>query len=121
MERRIEQAVAEGYAVCVIDAAVMLSAGWEKNMHEIWVAIAPKKDVCQTSYLCNNYCIILSQVVARIMDRDGLSEGAALSRMASQPTNDEYVQQANVVFSTQWEKDYTQKQVTMETLSSRLF
>ncbi len=45
VERRIEQAVAEGYAVCVIDAAVMLSAGWEKNMHEIWVAIAPKKDV----------------------------------------------------------------------------
>ena len=55
------------------------------------------------------------------MDRDGLSEGAALSRMASQPTNDEYVQQANVVFSTQWEQDYTQKQVAMETLSSRLF
>ncbi len=47
------------------------------------------------------------------MERDGLSEGASLSRMASQPSNAEYVEQANVVFSTQWEQDYTQKQVTM--------
>lgn len=47
------------------------------------------------------------------MERDGLTEEAALSRMAAQPTNEEYVRQANVIFSTQWEQEYTQKQVSM--------
>ena len=45
VEKRIQQAESEGYTVCVIDAAVMLSAGWQRNMHEIWVTIAPEKDV----------------------------------------------------------------------------
>ena len=45
MEKRIKQAVTDGYTVCVVDAAVMLSAGWQRNMHEIWVTIAPEKDV----------------------------------------------------------------------------
>lgn len=45
MEEKIQEAVANGYSVCIVDAAVMLSAGWEKNMHEIWVTIAPKKEV----------------------------------------------------------------------------
>ena len=45
------------------------------------------------------------------MDRDGLTEEEARRRMAAQPTNSEYIQQANVIFSTQWEPEYTQKQV----------
>ena len=45
------------------------------------------------------------------MERDGLTEAAARSRMAAQPSNAEYVEQANVVFSTQWKQEYTQKQV----------
>ena len=47
----------------------------------------------------------------RVMDRDGLTEEEARRRMAAQPTNSEYIQQANVIFSTQWEPEYTQKQV----------
>ena len=45
------------------------------------------------------------------MERDGLAEEEARSRMAAQPTNTEYIEQANVIFSTQWEPEYTQKQV----------
>ena len=45
------------------------------------------------------------------MARDGLTEEAALKRMAVQPSNSEYVQHANVVFSTQWEPEFTQIQV----------
>ena len=45
------------------------------------------------------------------MERDGLTEEEARRRTAVQPTNLEYIQQANVIFSTQWEPDYTQKQV----------
>ena len=70
------------------------------------------------AYTRNEYSITaiimpshLFQVVSRIVERDGLTEAAARSRMAAQPSNGEYVEQANVVFSTQWEQDYTQKQV----------
>ena len=45
------------------------------------------------------------------MERDRLSEEAARKRMEAQMTNAEYVHRANVVFSTQWEPEYTQKQV----------
>ena len=45
-----------------------------------------------------------------MMERDGLTEDEAQRRMAAQMTNLEYIQQANVVFSTQWESEYTQKQ-----------
>ena len=45
------------------------------------------------------------------MERDGLTEEEARRRMAAQPTNTEFIEQANVIFSTQWEKAYTQKQV----------
>ena len=45
------------------------------------------------------------------MERDGLTEEAACKRMEAQMTNTEYVNHANVVYSTQWEPEYTQKQV----------
>lgn len=45
------------------------------------------------------------------MERDKLTEEAAHKRMEAQMTNAEYVRRANVVFSTQWEPEYTQKQV----------
>ena len=44
-EEKIAAAHAEGYRVCVVDAAVMLNAGWQRNMHEIWVTIAPDTEV----------------------------------------------------------------------------
>ena len=47
------------------------------------------------------------------MERDGLTEEAACKRMKAQMTNTEYINHANVVFSTQWEPEYTQKQVVL--------
>lgn len=45
VQQRIAKAHSEGYGVCVVDAAVMLMAGWNRHLHEIWVTIAPEKDV----------------------------------------------------------------------------
>ena len=57
-EEKIRQAHAEGYRVCIIDAAVLLKAGWDRHVHEVWVAIAPEKEVrdatCGCS-LCTEY------------------------------------------------------------------
>ncbi len=42
---RIKHAHTVGSKVCIIDAAVMVKAGWHSRVHEIWVAIAPQNDV----------------------------------------------------------------------------
>lgn len=34
-----------GKAVCVLDAAVLLEAGWQDMVHEVWTAIIPEEEV----------------------------------------------------------------------------
>nr|KAG8538839.1 hypothetical protein GDO81_021984 [Engystomops pustulosus] len=45
------------------------------------------------------------------MKRDGVSEEAAKNRLASQMSNSERVEASNVVLSTLWEPEVTQKQI----------
>jgi len=45
------------------------------------------------------------------MNRNGLSEEAAKLRIQIQPDNTEQVKEANVVISTLWSHEVTQKQV----------
>ena len=44
-EGKIDEAHSDGKTVCVVDAAVMLKAGWQRYMHEVWVTIAPDTEV----------------------------------------------------------------------------
>ena len=44
-EAGIAEAHASGHEVCVVDAAVLLQAGWQDHLHEVWVTIAPIKEV----------------------------------------------------------------------------
>lgn len=34
-----------GKQVCVVDAAVLLEAGWTDMVHEVWVAMIPEEEV----------------------------------------------------------------------------
>ena len=34
-----------GYKVCVVDAAVLLQAEWDRRLHEVWVSIISPKEV----------------------------------------------------------------------------
>lgn len=54
---------------------------------------------------------ICVQAVRRIMERDGLSEAAANSRLQSQMSGQRMVEQSHVVLSTLWEPQVTQQQV----------
>ncbi|XP_063816092.1 bifunctional coenzyme A synthase [Pseudophryne corroboree] len=87
-------AASKGISVCVMDAAVLLEAGWTEMVHEVWTAIIPEKEA-----------------VLRIMNRDGVSEESAKNRLASQMSNSERVELSNVVLCTLWEPEITQKQV----------
>uniref|UniRef100_A0A8B9C4X8 Bifunctional coenzyme A synthase n=1 Tax=Anser brachyrhynchus TaxID=132585 RepID=A0A8B9C4X8_9AVES len=94
VRKEIREADAQGKAVCVLDAAVLLEAGWQEMVHEVWTAVIPEEEA-----------------VKRIMDRDGLSEEAARSRLRSQMSNSQRVEQSQVVLCTLWEPDVTRKQV----------
>ncbi|XP_054252759.1 bifunctional coenzyme A synthase [Indicator indicator] len=94
VKEQIREAAAQGSSVCVLDAAVLLEAGWQEMVHEVWTAIIPEE-----------------VAVKRIMARDGLSEEAARSRLWSQMSNIQRVEQSQVVLSTLWEQDVTRRQV----------
>lgn len=79
--------------VLVLEAAVLLKAGWDKEVHEVWSMIIPPEEA-----------------VRRIVERNGLSEEEARRRIASQPSNSEMVSRSHVVFSSQWDSDFTLKQ-----------
>ncbi|XP_062363802.1 bifunctional coenzyme A synthase [Cinclus cinclus] len=94
VKERVREADAQGKAVCVLDAAVLLEAGWQAMVHEVWTAIIPEEEA-----------------VRRIVARDGLTEEAARHRLHSQMTNRQRVEQSQVVLCTLWEPDITRQQV----------
>uniref|UniRef100_A0AAY4B3S3 Bifunctional coenzyme A synthase n=1 Tax=Denticeps clupeoides TaxID=299321 RepID=A0AAY4B3S3_9TELE len=94
VNKRIQQAREEGKRVCVVDAAVLLEAGWETLVHEVWVALIPEEEA-----------------VRRIVERDGVSADDAQKRLQSQWPGHKQVQHANVVLCTLWEPNVTQRQV----------
>ncbi|XP_061087388.1 bifunctional coenzyme A synthase [Conger conger] len=94
VKQKIQQAREEGKQVCVVDAAVLLEAGWTDMVHEVWVTVIPEEEA-----------------VSRITARDGLSEEDARRRLQSQWSNAQRVEHANVVLCTLWDPDITQRQV----------
>ncbi|MBX3706741.1 MAG: dephospho-CoA kinase [Pseudomonadales bacterium] len=66
--------------VVVLEAAVMLEAGWNRSTDEVWVVIV-EPDIA----------------VARAVARDGLDPAAVRSRIASQLSNAERIARADVV------------------------
>uniref|UniRef100_A0A3Q1KDI0 Bifunctional coenzyme A synthase n=1 Tax=Anabas testudineus TaxID=64144 RepID=A0A3Q1KDI0_ANATE len=93
-KNRISKAREEGKQVCVVDAAVLLEAGWTDMVHEVWVTIIPEEEA-----------------VLRITERDSVTTEDALRRLQSQWSNAKQVEHANVVLSTLWEPEVTRKQV----------
>ncbi|XP_077406515.1 bifunctional coenzyme A synthase [Vanacampus margaritifer] len=90
----ISQAREQGKDVCVVDAAVLLEAGWTDLVHEVWVTVIPE-----------------DEAVSRITERDGVAAEDAQRRLQSQGSNAQRLEHANVVLSTLWEPDVTRKQV----------
>lgn len=106
--------------MCVLDAAVLLEAGWQDMVHEVWTAIIPEEEVgaaprpgqLLASALSPERPLWSCQAVKRVVARDGLNEEAARRRLRSQMTNGQRVEQAQVVLCTLWEPDVTRRQVS---------
>lgn len=94
VQAEIARYAEEGFKVCILDAAVLLEAGWDNATNEVWVTFVPE-----------------NEAVSRILSRDGISKEQALNRIKSQISNEERVKEANVAICTLWEPEYTQEQV----------
>ena len=81
-EAELARLDAEGTAVAVLEAAVMIEAGWQDLVDEVWV-VAVSRDTAR----------------ARLMARNNFSAEEADKRISSQITNDERLQHADVVIS----------------------
>ncbi|XP_071515890.1 bifunctional coenzyme A synthase [Panulirus ornatus] len=84
----------EGFKIVILDAAVLLEAGWEKYCHQVWVCVIKREEA-----------------IRRIIERDGKSQVEAEQRVDSQMSNKDRIAKANVVFCTEWSGEYTQQQV----------
>ncbi|XP_061419523.1 bifunctional coenzyme A synthase isoform X1 [Lethenteron reissneri] len=84
----------KGVRVCVLDAAVLLEAGWINMVHEVWVVLIPE-----------------DEAVRRIVERDGVTDDSAKKRLSNQLSNQRRAEEANVVLCTYWQPQVTQKQV----------
>jgi dephospho-CoA kinase len=84
IRQKIEDGIEEqrqlGTGVVVLDAAVLIEAGWTDAADEVWVVTAPEGDV-----------------VSRLQARNNLTEEQVRARMASQMSSEERVKHADVV------------------------
>ncbi|XP_039269906.2 bifunctional coenzyme A synthase-like [Styela clava] len=84
--------VSKPVQVFVLDAAILLEAGWDGFVHEVWAVNVPVEEAIQ-----------------RIIERNNISEEDARKRINSQSTNEWRTERANVVLSTLWDPAVTQK------------
>jgi len=95
-EERADQLWKSGVNTVVLDAAVLLEAGWQEKCHEIWACLVPREEA-----------------IRRIVERDGKTAEEAGNRLNNQMDNQERCKVAQTIFCTLWDVDITQKQVSL--------
>ena len=82
VKAQIEEYRQQGVGVVVLEAPLLIEAGWTPLVDEVWVTIAPE-----------------SIVLRRLEGRTGLSEPESLARIRSQLSSAERVKHADVVIN----------------------
>uniref|UniRef100_A0AAG5DFW1 Bifunctional coenzyme A synthase n=1 Tax=Anopheles atroparvus TaxID=41427 RepID=A0AAG5DFW1_ANOAO len=84
----------DGKEVVLMEAAVLLHAGWQDHCHEVWCCIIPREEA-----------------IRRLRERNQFDEKEATRRVEAQPTsNEDMVRHADIVFCTMWSYEYSQRQ-----------
>ena len=93
-EQEISKKKEEKMAFVMVEAAVLIEAGWTSLCDEIW-------------------CIVVDPKIAieRLMKRNNLSEDQAKARLAAQITNDERAEKSNLVIENNGSKVDFEKKV----------
>jgi len=91
---QIEEYRRKGVGVVVLEAPLLLEAGWASLVDEVWVTVAAG-----------------ATVLRRLQERTGLSEPESLARIRSQLPVEERVNRADVVINTDGELDELEAKV----------
>ncbi len=83
VKAQLEEYRQQGTRVVVLEAPLLLEAGWTPLVDEIWVTTAPK-----------------ATVLKRLKERSGMSQTESLTRIRSQLSPGERVKHADVVINT---------------------
>ncbi|HUF53012.1 MAG TPA: dephospho-CoA kinase [Dehalococcoidia bacterium] len=93
MRERLAQMAREGAEMAVLEAALLFEAKWDDLVGEIWVTVAPPEVAAK-----------------RTAGRSGLPEAEILARIKSQMSNEERIQQSDVVIETDCPLEETERQ-----------
>ena len=94
MRSQIEEFRNQGVKVVVLEAAILLEAGWTPLVDEVWVTVAPEHEV-----------------VKRTMERTGLPEEQVLARIRSQLSSEERTEHANVIVNNDGSIDELKRKI----------
>jgi len=82
MKNQIDEFRRQGVKVVVLEAAILLEAGWTPLVDEVWVTVAPEQEV-----------------VKRTVERNGSSEEQVIARIRSQLSSEERAGRADVIIN----------------------
>lgn len=82
IKQRLVEFEGEGAKVTVLEAAILIEAGWKYLVDEVWIAIAPRETVIEREVSL------------------GLGEADIEARLSSQLSNEERIRHADVVIDT---------------------
>jgi dephospho-CoA kinase len=94
VKAQLEEYRRQGMAVAVLEAPLLIEAGWTSLVDEVWVTAAPE-----------------ATVLKRLEERTGLSQVESLTRIHSQLSSAERVRHADVVINTDCDLDEVKAKV----------
>ena len=101
----IDEQRSDGTQVVVLDAAVLIEAGWTSVVDEVWVVTAP-----------------VDQIINRLESRNGITKEQAMARINSQMTTEQRVEYADIVIENDGSLDELMssvQQIWNKTLSNK--
>ena len=94
VKAQLEEYQQQRMSVVVLEAPLLLEAGWTSLVDEVWVTTAPE-----------------ATVLKRLEERTGLSQAESLARIRSQLSSEERVRHADVVINTDCDLDELKSKV----------
>ncbi len=95
VKAQLEEYRQQGMRVVVLEAPLLLEAGWTSLVDEVWVTTAPE-----------------ATVLKRLEERSGISQAESLTRIRSQLPSAERVRHADAVINTECDLDELKSKVT---------
>jgi dephospho-CoA kinase len=94
-ERKVEEYRKADTRIVVLEAALLIEAGWMPFVGQVWVTTAPE-----------------ATIVRRLKSQRGLKKEQILARLQAQMSSEEKVKRADVVINTDCSLDELRKRVT---------